>query len=53
MNELEVRRTVELYRSMLSSENEPRRRSMLRELLEQEQLKLASVEMALNSGQDF
>jgi|1186.fasta_scaffold308351_2 hypothetical protein len=53
MNELDLRRTVELYRSMLLSEKDSRRRSMLSELLQQEQLKLASVQMALNSGQDF
>ena len=53
MNELEVRRTVELYRSMLVSERDSRRRVMLSELLMQEQRKLACIDMVQNSGQDF
>lgn len=53
MNELEVHRTIELYRSMLRDERNERRRSVLSELLEQEQYKLAAIEMSHCSGQDF
>ena len=53
MNELEVHRTIDLYRSMLRDERNERRRSVLSELLEQEQCKLAAIEMSHCSGQDF
>jgi hypothetical protein len=53
MNELEVRRTVDLYRSMLRHEPNGRRRTVLSELLMQEEHKLAAIEMSHHSGQDL
>jgi len=53
MNELEVHRTIELYRVMLRDERNERRRTVISELLQQEQDKLAAIEMSHYSGQDF
>jgi hypothetical protein len=52
VNELEVRRTVELYRSMIVSETNHRRRTMLVELLGQEERKLDAIDMMFRSDQD-
>lgn len=52
MNESEVRRTVEMYRSMLATETNDRRRNMLQELLLQEQRKLSAIQLSQQSGQD-
>lgn len=52
VNELEVRRTIDLYRSMLASEMNERRKKMLAELLMQEQLKLDAIQMSHRSSQD-
>jgi hypothetical protein len=52
MNELEVRQTVELYRSMLNNEFDERRRIMLAELLDQEERKLRAIQMMNRSSQD-
>ena len=52
MNELEVRQTVELYRSMLNNEPDERRRIMLAELLDQEERKLRAIQMMNRSSQD-
>ena len=53
MNELEVRRTVDLYLGMLVTERDGRRRNVLLELLMQEQLKLQALAMRSRSNQDM
>jgi hypothetical protein len=52
VDEFEVRRNVDQYRSMLATETNERRRNALLELLQQEQLKLSAIELSRRSDQD-
>lgn len=52
MNEGEVRRNVDMYRAMLATETNERRRNVLQELLLQEQRKLSAIQLSQQSGQD-
>jgi hypothetical protein len=53
MDELEVRRTLELYRSMIASETNQRRKIVLSELIGQEERKLHAIGMTYRTGQDW
>lgn len=49
MNEVEIQRTIDLYRWMLTTETNLRRRSLLVELLGEEQRKLVAIGSADHS----